>query len=83
MPEEKKNIYVDKKSPHWGLSPGPSVYRTDALPLSYRGTSDVLRFLLSLASFIAQCACCLEIGPRWQAIRLWLCVKDEMGTGKD
>ena len=22
---------------HWGLSPGPSVYRTDALPLSYRG----------------------------------------------
>ena len=24
-------------SPHWGLNPGPSVYRTDALPLSYRG----------------------------------------------
>ena len=23
---------------HWGLSPGPSVYKTDALPLSYRGT---------------------------------------------
>ena len=22
---------------HWGLSPGPSVYTTDALPLSYRG----------------------------------------------
>ena len=22
---------------HWGLNPGPSVYRTDALPLSYRG----------------------------------------------
>ena len=22
---------------HWGLSPGPSVYKTDALPLSYRG----------------------------------------------
>ena len=31
---------VDKSwrmSPHWGLNPGPSVYRTDALPLSYRG----------------------------------------------
>ena len=25
------------KSPHWGLSPGPSVYKTGALPLSYRG----------------------------------------------
>ena len=24
---------------HWGLSPGPSVYKTDALPLSYRGAS--------------------------------------------
>ena len=26
-----------KTSPHWGLSPGPSVYKTDGLPLSYRG----------------------------------------------
>ena len=26
-----------RKSLHWGLSPGPSVYKTDALPLSYRG----------------------------------------------
>ena len=26
-----------QNSPHWGLNPGPSVYRTDALPLSYRG----------------------------------------------
>ena len=25
------------QSLHWGLNPGPSVYRTDALPLSYRG----------------------------------------------
>ena len=25
------------ESLHWGLNPGPSVYRTDALPLSYRG----------------------------------------------
>ena len=24
-------------APHWGLNPGPSVYKTDALPLSYRG----------------------------------------------
>ena len=27
---------------HWGLSPGPSVYKTDALPLSYRGLLDVI-----------------------------------------
>ena len=26
-----------QRSPHWGLNPGPSVYKTDALPLSYRG----------------------------------------------
>ena len=26
-----------QKSPHWGLNPEPSVYKTDALPLSYRG----------------------------------------------
>ena len=25
------------QSLHWGLNPGPSVYRTDALPLSYKG----------------------------------------------
>ena len=25
------------KSLHWGLNPGPSVHRTDTLPLSYRG----------------------------------------------
>ena len=30
------------KSPHWGLNPGPSVYKTDALPLSYRGSCDDL-----------------------------------------
>ena len=30
--------FAKRKSPHWGLSPGPSVYRTDALPLSYRGS---------------------------------------------
>ena len=28
---------IDGISPHWGLNPGPSVYKTDALPLSYRG----------------------------------------------
>ena len=27
----------NQESLHWGLSPGPSVYKTDALPLSYRG----------------------------------------------
>jgi hypothetical protein len=30
-------LSVFQKSPHWGLNPGPSVYKTDALPLSYRG----------------------------------------------
>ena len=29
--------YVPSKSLHWGLNPGPSVYKTDALPLSYKG----------------------------------------------
>ncbi len=28
---------VGAQQPHWGLNPGPSVYKTDALPLSYRG----------------------------------------------
>jgi hypothetical protein len=28
-----------RNSPHWGLNPGPSVYKTDALPLSYRGVA--------------------------------------------
>ena len=28
---------ICKEGPHWGLSPGPSVYKTDALPLSYEG----------------------------------------------
>ncbi len=30
-------LALEGNSPHWGLNPGPSVYRTDALPLSYRG----------------------------------------------
>ena len=33
----KANWRVIANSPHWGLNPGPSVYKTDALPLSYRG----------------------------------------------
>ena len=28
---------IANESLHWGLNPGPSVYRTDALPLSYKG----------------------------------------------
>ena len=27
-----------KSSHHWGLNPGPSAYKADALPLSYSGT---------------------------------------------
>jgi hypothetical protein len=30
-------LSAEASSPHWGLNPGPSVYRTDALPLSYKG----------------------------------------------
>ena len=33
----KASWRVTANSPHWGLNPGPSVYKTDALPLSYRG----------------------------------------------
>ena len=33
------------QSLHWGLNPGPSVYRTDALPLSYRGFDVCYLFL--------------------------------------
>ena len=32
-----KNSLLINESLHWGLNPGPSVYKTDALPLSYRG----------------------------------------------
>ena len=34
-----------KNSPHWGFNPGPSVYKTDALPLSYRGIETPLNNL--------------------------------------
>ena len=29
---------------HWGLSPGPSVHRSDALPLNYRGPHFITKF---------------------------------------
>ena len=35
-------------SPHWGLNPGPSVYKTDALPLSYRGAAENICELVGL-----------------------------------
>ena len=34
-----------RNSLRWGLSPGPSVYTTDALPLSYRGPRSVAKLL--------------------------------------
>ena len=40
------------QSPHWGLNPGPSVYKTDALPLSYRGNWCEVR-ALHLAQLVA------------------------------
>ena len=39
-----KSVWRLWNSPHWGLNPGPSVYKTDALPLSYRG-SDAKRYI--------------------------------------
>ena len=35
---------VQQTSLHWGLNPGPSVYKTDALPLSYRGCNKKTTF---------------------------------------
>ena len=37
LPAVTKNVPWQRNSPHWGLNPGPSVYKTDSLPLSYRG----------------------------------------------
>ena len=37
-----KNMEASKISPNWGWNPGPSVYKTDALPLSYRGLASPL-----------------------------------------
>ena len=38
-------MVMQVKRPHWGLNPGPSVYRTDALPLSYRANADIFFFV--------------------------------------
>ena len=46
---------------HWGLNPGPSVYKTDALPLSYRGLCENHAFsndtdtYLCLALYLGSC----------------------------
>ena len=34
---KKGCFFINNKSPNWELNPGPSVYKTDALPLSYLG----------------------------------------------
>ena len=34
---QHNSVKLVRISLHWGLNPGPSVYRTDALPLNYRG----------------------------------------------
>ena len=33
----RRNLYKVNNSPRWGLNPGPSDYKSDALPLSYEG----------------------------------------------
>ena len=48
-------------SPHWGLNPGASVYKTDALPLSYRGSCWILIRTSILQH--AQRACLETIAP--------------------
>ena len=36
--KKNKKEKFNQKSPHWGSNPGPLVYKTSALPLSYRGS---------------------------------------------
>ena len=43
-----------KPSLHWGLNPGPSVYKTDALPLSYRGHANPRMTTRSQCAFFLQ-----------------------------
>ena len=38
---EHGNVYC---SPHWGLNPGPSGYKTADLPLSYEGECPILAY---------------------------------------
>ena len=72
------------KSLHWGLNPGPSVYKTDALPLSYRGIS--ITFLMVVFKLLAMkclaeqivCSAGLHIlmhraAGRWCSfLRIWM-----------
>ena len=48
QPPSRAGSWPQETSPHWGLNPGPSVYRTDALPLSYRGSGFVLAMISCL-----------------------------------
>ena len=61
-----QTLGIAGESLHWGLNPGPSVYKTNALPLSYRGhETKVNRDRYKLVSCEA---CQWRIGTR----RVWV-----------
>ena len=51
-----------RQSPHWGLNPGPSVYRTDDLPLSYKGPALTSQHLKSVDEIRQE----ENTGQRWE-----------------
>ena len=61
-------------SPHWGLNPGPSVYKTDALPLSYRGMTWRVCFVCAQLLSSQQpllLACPAHASVRGSSVALW------------
>ena len=48
--------FDNANSPHWGLNPGPSVYKTDALPLSYRGNAESVSGALEVDEAFPACS---------------------------
>jgi hypothetical protein len=56
-------------SHRWGLNPGPSAYKADALPLSYNGSTPVNFILLPESNLLAQSATLAAfaelVSPAW------------------
>jgi hypothetical protein len=63
----RARICLPQGSLHWGLNPGPSVYKTDALPLSYRGTASQCTSVLAGCSlrFRSLLGAALVSSPSW------------------